>query len=67
METGRATVEKGSGIFNAGKVVIKGIASGRNRSAITATITAKSKKKVVFSDASCVHGTGRAAGCRRAR
>ncbi len=50
VETGKATVEKSSGLFNPGKVTIEGISAGRNRTAITEVISAKSKKKIVFVD-----------------
>ncbi|MDE3203244.1 MAG: hypothetical protein KGQ66_03365 [Acidobacteriota bacterium] len=50
VETGKLTVEKGSGLFNPGTITIEGISAGRNRTGITETISAKSKKKIVFVD-----------------
>ncbi|HWE57163.1 MAG TPA: hypothetical protein VG435_16760 [Acidimicrobiales bacterium] len=49
-EIGQATIQKGSGPFNAGKVVVSGITSARNRAGIVDTVKLNSKKKVVFED-----------------
>ncbi len=49
-EIGTALVEKGSGPFTPGRLVVSGIDSSRNREGITATVAVESKKKVVFED-----------------
>lgn len=49
-EVGTVLVEKGSGPFNPGRLVVSGIDSSRNRVGIKATVAVESKKKVVFED-----------------
>lgn len=50
-ETGDVVIEKGTGAFNAGKVIVSGINSARNRKGIETSVKVESRKKVVFQDA----------------